>query len=407
MKQQIETVRALAAQYAEFAHNPRNAEKIRLYKAVNDLHMIRPVVLIDEIPWPEMDPDGEMKMVCTDERLYRAEWYLRKQLFRLRHFPADMVAEPFFPVPKISDCTGWGVEAQEHTIGSNARQGIIAHEYLDQFASDEDLNKLRVPQYTYRKDKTEALVDFYNEVFGDILPARAVGGNVHFGPWDLISRWRGVTPLLIDLAERPEFCHAMMRFLTDAQLDITRQWEEQGILEPNMTTIHCTPASTDHLRVADPTHAKTGECWGRGVAQIFGSVSKAMHEEFDIEYQIEVLKPFGLNYYGCCEPLDRKIDIVSRIPNLRKVSITPWADVDVAAEAIGKKYVLSNKPNPANVAVGFDEDVVRAEIGRILDACRRNGCAVDITLKDISSAGKDPRNLEKWERLVMSMVENY
>jgi hypothetical protein len=77
-----------------------------------------------------------------------------------------------------------------------------------------------------------------------------------------------------------------------------------------------------------------------------------MHEEMDIEYQKRIMEPFGLVYYGCCEPLDRKIDIVKKLPHLRKVSVTPWADINVAAEAIGGDYVVSIKPNPANVGGG-------------------------------------------------------
>jgi len=143
------------------------------------------------------------------------------------------------------------------------------------------------------------------------------------------------------------------------------------------------------------------------MAQIFASVSKEMHEEFDINYMEKLMADFGLNYYGCCEPLDQKIDIVEKLPNLRKISITPWADVDVAAEAIGKKYVLANKPNPASVTVPLNEDALRAEIGRTLAAVKRNGCSCDIVLKDISSSGNDVRNLIRWEQIVMEMVKSF
>ena len=143
------------------------------------------------------------------------------------------------------------------------------------------------------------------------------------------------------------------------------------------------------------------------MAQIFASVSKAMHEEFDIAYMKEVMEPFGLVYYGCCEPLDKKIDLVEQLPHLRKISITPWADIDNAAEVIGNRYVIANKPNPAAVSGKLDEDALRKEIGRILAACKRNGCSFDMVLKDISSAGYDVNNLIRWEQIVMEMVRNY
>ena len=146
----------------------------------------------------------------------------------------------------------------------------------------------------------------------------------------------------------------------------------------------------------------------RAVAQIFASVSPDMHDEFDIAYVKGLMEPFGLVYYGCCESLDRKIDILEKIPNFRKISITPWADVDVAAERIGKKYVLSSKPNPSSVAVSYlDEQSVRAELKKILDACKRNGCTCDMVLKDISSVGHNAENLFQWERIAMDLVKNY
>ena len=63
----------------------------------------------------------------------------------------------------------------------------------------------------------------------------------------------------------------------------------------------------------------------------------------------KVLSHYGLVYYGCCEALDRKLDMVKKIPNLRKISITPWANLERAAEIIGRNYVVSTKPNPANL----------------------------------------------------------
>jgi len=143
------------------------------------------------------------------------------------------------------------------------------------------------------------------------------------------------------------------------------------------------------------------------MAQIFGSVSSAMHEEFDIAYQKRLMEPFGLVYYGCCEPLDKKIDIVKQIPHLRKITVTPWANADIAAEAIGRDYVVALKPNPANVGAAFDREVIRKEVKHLLDACYRNNCNCELTLKDISTVAHDPAHLEVWEQTVMELVRAY
>ncbi len=46
-----------------------------------------------------------------------------------------------------------------------------------------------------------------------------------------------------------------------------------------------------------------------------------MHEEFALKYEMRWLEQFEVNYYGCCEPLHNRMDIVSKISNLRKVSM--------------------------------------------------------------------------------------
>ena len=69
--------------------------------------------------------------------------------------------------------------------------------------------------------------------------------------------------------------------------------------------------------------------------------------------------------------------------------------------------MLSNKPNPAAVSLELDEDALRKEIGRTLAAAKRNDCSIELVLKDISSAGKDVKNLIRWEQIAMELVKSY
>ena len=138
-------------------------------------------------------------------------------------------------------------------------------------------------------------------------------------------------------------------------------------------------------------------------------VSPAMHDEFDLSYNQEIFGPCGLLYYGCCERLDQKIDhLRRRFGNLRKVSITPWADPDAAAAAIGGDYVLAAKPNPAFVAQAtFDAEPVEREIRRYLEACRRHGTTCEFVLKDISTIAGNPATLTRWSETVGSVIDRY
>ncbi len=401
-------LRELAKQYAELANSERNVKTLELHQKVNDLEMARPVVLIDELPWGELACD-DLKLVCEDSLCRQLENQFRRTLFKAKQMRADMIVPPYLGVGKVVHSTGNGLVIDETTIKGGEEQSIMAHEYHDILATEDDLEKIRMPEISYDDAATMDRYERVHDLVGDVIPVQLKGRD-YFGvvTWDNVARYRGVTNLLIDLADRPEFLHQMVRKLTDVEKCQLDQLEALGLLDADPYSLHCTAARTKDLPSADykggaPTRK---DIWGRGAAQIFAHVSKDMHEEFDISYMKETVGQCGLVYYGCCEPLDKKIDIVEQIPNLRKISITPWADVDHAAEVMGDRYVMAIKPNPAAVAVAkTDPQELRKEMSRILSAVERHGCSCDIVLKDISTCNNRPENLFEWEKIVMDMVQ--
>lgn len=404
-------LRKLAYKYSVISSSERNSQNIKLHKAVNDLKQIRPVVLIDELPWSEMNIDDMLTLQCKDAFLREAEWFLRSSLFKSTYFAADTVFPNYIPVNKVIKSTGIGISVEEDILPTSEENHIVSHKYKDMIKNQDDLDKINMPAISYDKAETMRRYEMLGEILADILPIKLAGiGAFNVGPWDDIARYRGVENLLLDLADNPEFMHKIVRKLTDVKLKELEQYERLGLFDPAPVNLHCTAAYTDALPGSDfdGMNVTRKDIWGRGFAQIFASVSKAMHDEFDIQYMIETVGQCGLVYYGCCEPLDKKIDIVRKIPNLRKISITPWADVDIAAEAIGGNYVLSSKPNPASVAeTNLDINALKKELGKILNACRKNGSSCDIVLKDISSCNMRPQNIFEWEQVAMDMVRNY
>ena len=407
----VKILRKLAWDYLKIAVSEKNTENTKLHTAVNDRKLIRPVVLIDELPWNEMNIAGELTLHCTDPYLRQIEWFFLSNIYKNKHMPADMVIQTFVPITKVIHSTGIGISVKEETLLTDASNAIISHKYIDILQTEDDFEKLHNSVITYDKKETLKRYQMVGEILGDILPVKLKGIEAFFvSTWDDISRYRGVTSLLMDLADRPEFMHRIVSKLTDIKIAELEQYEKLELFDSSPSSLHCTPVHTSDLPgdSFDGVKLTRKNIWGRGCAQIFASVSKAMHEEFDIEYMKKTVGQCGLVYYGCCEPLDKKIDIVEKIPNLRKISITPWANVNVAAEAIGSKYVLSAKPNPSAVAVSIlDKENLKKEIGDILDACKRNSCSCDIVLKDISTCCKRPQNIFEWEQTVMDMVRNY
>jgi hypothetical protein len=411
MTQDERILRSLAQEYAEAAGEDRNGKLMELHRSVIDLHMIRPVVIIDELPWNELNVDGELTLHCQDPYLQTVELQLKRLLYRWKHIPADMVLPSYLGVGKVIHSTGIGMEINEETISTDAANYIVSHRFIDQMEDEDSIERLHNAVITYDKEETKRRIDLVSNMIGDIIPVKLVGNRWLFDTlWDDVARLHGVENTLVDLLVRPEYMHAVAEKLTNIYLDKVRQYEELNLFEGDQDTVHCTPAYTKDIpsKDFDGIHYKAKDVWGRGAAQIFTSVSPAQRAEFDIPYMCRAMEPFGLVYYGCCEPLHNQIDIVAKIPHLRKISITPWADFDIAAECIGKKYVMAAKASPATVAIkNMNEEAVRREITHIFDACYRNGCSFDLVLKDVSSVAYQPENLVKWERIAMDIARNY
>ena len=405
-----QTLRRLAGRYSEIAHMDVQKERMERYYRTNALENVRPVVLIDEVPWGEIRDDALVN-VCAPQWA-GIETRLRQVLYQWEHFQVDLVVPPVMRIAKhVRRVRDIGLQVKDRQIKGDTGAYISAHAYVDQLQTEDDLAKLHPAEIEYDQGSTEAAIALAQEVFSGLLAVEIAGcGGLHFSIWDNIAMFRGVDALLMDLVERPEFMHKMARRFMEIGQSQFKQMEELGLLDPYGHLLHCTPACSRELPAADCAgRFRQKDVWGRCAAQIFGSVSPDMHDEFDLAYNQELFKDCGLLYYGCCEPMDRKIDILrKRFKNLRKISITPWADARRAAENIGRDYVMAAKPNPAFVAMPqFNPEPVKQEITRCCEACRVHGTTVEFVLKDISTIANNPKNLSLWAATVKDVIDAY
>jgi len=393
-------LRDLAKRYADIAQDPVNAERKARARDINDLKPRRPIVWLDEIPWHEMDIDGKLKLVCECEQAREVEWFLRSVLFRWEYFQADMVVENFYPISKAYTNTGFGLHVKEYQIATDDKNYIVSHHYIDQLDTIEKVRALKEPVVTAHPELDEKRRAFAEDIFGDVLPSRLQGHYIYHAPWDEIPRFRGVTPIMYDLMDNPELIHATIKTWTDYKFSAMKQMEAQGLLSNETGSLHCTPPYTDDLVPGSGLK----NMWFRCMAQMFSDVSPATWKEFELDYLMPLAAECGLVYYGCCEALERKIDLLRSIPNLRKIGVSPQANPESCAEQIKGDYVYAYKPNPAHVATTFDANTVRKEITRVMDTCQANGCAYEFVLKDISTVGYKPQNLIEWNRTVMETI---
>ena len=319
----------------------------------------------------------------------------------------DVVVQPYINIDKAITGLSFGITTVEDVSASDPKNSVIGHHYIDQFKNEEDLLKIQFPKIGHDIDETNKREAAANEIFDGILGVRMMGAFPVYNVWDSLSTWHGVEEILYDLVDRPEFLHSMMERFTQANLSVLDQLEEQGLLGYDQELIHCTGAYTDELPAPgfNKEKPRAKDLWTFGMAQIFSTVSPAMHDEFEIDYQIRLFERFGLGYYGCCEPLDRKIGIIKRIPNVRKISMSPWVDINVGAEAIGKDYVFSRKPSPAFLADNsWNAEIVEADLKATLDACKKNSCPLEFILKDVSTVLYKPQNLWEWAAIAAKVV---
>ena len=77
------------------------------------------------------------------------------------------------------------------------------------------------------------------------------------------------------------------------------------------------------------------------------------------------------------------------------------------AERLGGKYVYARKPNPANVAIQTDADLIRKETEKTVGLCQQYGCPLELVLKDISTVSSRPENLILWADTVADVLDYY
>ncbi|MHB9133772.1 MAG: hypothetical protein ACYDBB_22130 [Armatimonadota bacterium] len=403
-----EIIHQLAAEVAEIAALPVQEQTRDLWRRLNGLQPVRPMVMIDQVCWNEMNVNDELTLTCEDPECRMYEWQLRAQLYQWRHFRGDMVVEPFIRVHKAVHNTGFGVRADEQIAVGDPTNGVVGHAYTNQFTTDADLDKIKTPVITHDTVETARRLEVAHTLFDGTLEIMPHGVDPYLSVWDIVSMWMSVESALYTLIDRPEYMTELVQRIVNGYLRMLDQLEEQGLLCHQQSTIHCTGAYTDELPAPgfDPAHPRLKDLWMFGLAQMFSTVSPAMFEEYEIDACMPIFNRFGLVYYGCCDPLDRKMAQVRKIPNVRKISMSPWVNEDLGASEIKGNYVYSRKPNPALLAwPKFDEEAVREHLQATADACARHGCPLEFILKDISTVAYEPQRLWRWTEIAMEVAQ--
>ena len=406
-------LRQLASEVAAIASLPVHREKARLWTRLNDLKSARPMVWINEICWNEMDVNGELTLRTENPWAQDQERDLRRTLYQWKHLPGDMVVNNYLDCPLAIHSTDFGIREDVDVVKTDDTNEIVSRHFHKQISTKEDLDKIKMPVISHNVKATEFRYHAMCEVYQGIIPVKKVGQtHIWFTPWDFLIRWWGIEDAMTDMYDRPDLVHAAVDRMVDAWMVELDQFEEQNLLSLDNDNTRIGSGGYGYTSALpgknfNPGHIQPHNMWGCSNAQIFSEVSPDMHWEFGLEHDLRWLKRWGMTYYGCCEPLDGKMEILKRIPNLRKISVSPWCNSERAVAQMEDKYVMSRKPSPAILAEdNWHPERARADLVQFMEATGGR-CHVEFIMKDISTVRYKPQRLWEWSEIAMDVAEKY
>lgn len=407
---EVELLRRLAQRKLEIANHPLNKERKELwYRHDENSSGRRPMVLAEYEGAPS-DMASVFKLSCESAWARGIENSLLQEIFRFEFLKDDHVVEPFFDVSWNIECSNYGVDVVQHQTGNS---GKMAARSWDPPIKDiqADLHKLKKRTFFVDREKTQKTIASIESIFGDIIPVR-MRGMYH---WTMGLTWSaidliGIENLMLFMCMDPDGLHALMTFLRDDHLNFIDWLTKEKIYALNTGNDSIGSGSIGYTRRPDHPVPRDGESveprhlWVLSESQETVGVGPDQFAEFVFPYQKAIAEKFAGCYYGCCEPVHTRWHVINQMKNLKRVSISPWADQEFMADALQDRIVFSRKPHPNMVSLAtFDEKVVRADIRNTLDIAKN--CRIELILKDIHTINNEPQRLARWVDIALEEIE--
>ena len=394
-------LRELAKGVAEVAALPIQAERARLWRALNQRKPERAMVLAQTTC---LVPEADLQ--CKEPMCRQWEWALRWKLYRHEHIRDDYPCTDFLDIRYAVDVSDYGV-TEERIYGEI--DGFGAYKVNPPIKSPEDFEKLRPRHIAVDHEATDRRVETAEGILGDILQVRKQGEALCR---NMLSRklihLRGYDQFLIDMYDNPDLLHQMMAFLRDETLREWEIYEREGVLSLNNSPDHIRGtggvACTDELPSRDfDGHVRMQDMVCFGESQESVGVGPDLFYEFVLQYQLPLMNRFGSVDYGCCEPQDGKFDLLfEHIPRLCSVSVLPWGNREEAAERLADRHVYAYKPHPGVLELPEpDYETAEKEMRETLEIAA--GCCVSLTMKAELTADTADR-AERWTDIAQRVV---
>jgi hypothetical protein len=398
-------LRDLAKRVSEIAALPIINERREKWKKHNDLHSNYPLSLVfPEGSWGEILPNSSFK--CISDVARNIENQLKQRIYTFEHFHDDSVINNKWYINKANwSHTGWGMTPK--IIPSTTANG--AWHFDPVIKKTSDLKKLKFPEPIVNEHADKEF-EYFQEVFGDFLDVEITGiKHISFHLMSEYTDLRGLEEVMMDMYEEPEMLHDAMSFMTEGYKRLLKQYDKMNLFSLNNdNTYHSTGGNgfTEQLpqKNFNPDKIRYSDMWASAEAQQMALVGPKQHSEFVLEYEKQLLESFGLNGYGCCEDLTNKLDLVFEIPNIRRISISPWSDVKKCAEKMNADYIFSWKPDPSYIAF-FNDKAIYDYIQKTLSIAKEHGTILEIILKDTHTCQNEPERFDKFTKITKELIQ--
>jgi len=419
------TIRELAHKYVELASLPIMEDRKGLWKAVHDLKAKRPVILVETAWIEEFVSDDEI--LCEDRFLRTVEKSMRVTIRQAEELGDDIVVEPWYRIGWRLKFSDYGVPVDIHSA-KHTEESALAYGFNFPIKKPSDIDKLKKRTICIDRERTMRYKDMLEDIMGDILPIKlgnidpfiyefndaefgdfGFNGNFFLGLTWQVYRFIGNEGLLWWPYDHPEAIHKLMNYMLEDRIAMFEYMEKEGLLALNSDNQMAGPRMYGY--VSDLPDADSEEnvtlrdlwCWAE--SQESESISPAMYKEFVLPYIAKLSERFGLVYYGCCERVDDRLDmIIDAIPNLRSVSVSGWSNLQKTAEMLEDKYVYSRKPIPAYIS-GTDPnwDLLEKDMKETCAAAKNSN--LEILVRDVYTINGDRPRLKKWVEMTKAIFQ--
>ncbi len=405
-QEDVRILRELGRWKANAAETAENRGKIEAWKA-HDAGRPGTRVMVLAETWYTEDgtrPVTEETLRCTHPWARGIERPLRQLQYEIEVLRDDHFALPWIEVHPNVWASDFGVPLGHH----RNEEGSLAFNLQDaqlKTLDDADLARLRFRTFHHDAVAEEQNRAKLDEVFGGVIGVRRRndGWQMHVPITSTCVFLTGLDNFMTLMYDNPEGLHKLMAFLRDDQLNRLRFFEEHGLLELNneadYTGSGCMGMS-DRLPARDYSGtARLKDMWGFVESQEAVGIGPDLYGEFVWPYLRDLAERFGQVYYGCCEPVDPVWEHVGSLPNLARVSVSPWAGEEKMGRCCRERgLVYSRKPSP-NYYIGekLDEGGMRASLEKTV-ACAE-GCRLELIQRDVMATHNDPSRFARWVEL--------